>query len=185
MAELFVTEPLTFWISLGILVLQLSMAWALRDAEWYAILPAAYIIGGTANHSLQLAVHELSHDLCWSGPHKDTLNRLTAIMANLPTGFPSGQTFKPYHMDHHQYQGVDGVDTDIPHAIELNWVTNTFMKVMWIFGQSRNRLTDGDGACARFELVVFICDCIHSAHHIASQQTKHTSQSFETRQTHL
>lgn len=155
MAELFVTEPLTFWISLGILVLQLSMAWALRDAEWYAILPAAYIIGGTANHSLQLAVHELSHDLCWSGPHKDTLNRLTAIMANLPTGFPSGQTFKPYHMDHHQYQGVDGVDTDIPHAIELNWVTNTFMKVMWIFGQSRNRLTDGDGACS------FRPGCVH------------------------
>jgi sphingolipid delta-4 desaturase len=134
-AELFVTEPLTFWISLGILVVQLTLAYLVRNAEWYVLLPLAYIVGGTLNHSLQLAVHELSHDLCWSGPHKDAANRLTAIMANLATGFPSGQTFKPYHMDHHQYQGVDGVDTDIPHAIELNWVTNTVGKVVWILAQ--------------------------------------------------
>lgn len=134
-ATLFVTEPLTFWISLGILGLQLTMAWLLRESEWYILLPCAYIIGGTVNHSLQLAVHELSHDLCWSGPNKDAANRLTAIMANLATCFPSGQTFKPYHMDHHQYQGVDGVDTDIPHAIELNFVTNTVGKILWILAQ--------------------------------------------------
>jgi len=134
-AELFVTEPLTFWISLGILALQLTMAWLMREASWYVLFPCAYIIGGTVNHSLQLAVHELSHDLCWSGRYKDTTNRLTAIMANLATGIPSGQTFKPYHMDHHQYQGVDGVDTDVPHALELHWVTNTFGKILWILAQ--------------------------------------------------
>ena len=107
----------------------------MREAEWWVLLPCAYVIGGTVNHSLQLAVHELSHDLCWAGPNKDAANRLTAIMANLPTCFPSGQTFKPYHMDHHQYQGVDGVDTDIPHAFELYWVTNTIGKILWIAGQ--------------------------------------------------
>lgn len=134
-AELFGTEPLTFWISLGLLVGQLCMAWLMRDADLWVLLVCAYVIGGTANHALQLAVHELSHDLCWSGPNKDITNRLTAIMANFATGFPSGQTFKPYHMDHHQYQGVDGVDTDIPHAIELNLVTNTLAKIVWIIAQ--------------------------------------------------
>lgn len=134
-ADLFVTEPLTFWICLAILALQLTMAWLVRDADWWVLLPCAYVIGGTVNHSLQLAVHELSHDLCWTGPNKDALNRLTAIMANFPTCFPSGQTFKPYHMDHHQYQGVDGVDTDIPHAFELYWVTNTIGKLFWIAAQ--------------------------------------------------
>jgi len=133
--ELFGNEPLTFWISLGILVFQLGMAYAMRDAAWYVMLPLAYVVGGTLNHSLQLAVHELSHDLCWAGQYKDTANRLTAIMANLATGFPSGQTFKPYHMDHHQFQGVDGVDTDIPHAVELNLVTNAVSKVIWILCQ--------------------------------------------------
>jgi sphingolipid delta-4 desaturase len=56
-------------------------------------------------------------------------------MANLATGIPSSQTFKPYHMDHHQFQGVDGIDTDIPHAIECNYVTNTCMKLVWILAQ--------------------------------------------------
>jgi len=134
-ADLFGTEPLTFWISLGILILQLVMAWLMRNAEWYVMLPCAYVIGGTVNHSLQLAVHELSHDLCWSGKYKDTANRLTAIMANLATGIPSSQTFKPYHMDHHQFQGVDGVDTDIPHQVEMNYVTNTVTKLLWILAQ--------------------------------------------------
>lgn len=135
MAQLFVTEPLTFWICLAILALQLSMAYLLRAAEWYILLPCAYVVGGTVNHSLQLAVHELSHDLCWAGPYKNVTNRLTAILANLATCFPSGQTFKPYHMDHHQFQGVDGVDTDIPHAIELNYITNAIGKIVWIFAQ--------------------------------------------------
>jgi sphingolipid delta-4 desaturase len=133
--ELFVTEPLTFWLVLGILAIQVGMAYLLREADWYILLPCAYIIGGTLNHSLQLASHELSHDLCWSGRYKDAANRLTAIIANFATGFPSAQTFKPYHMDHHQYQGVDGIDTDIPHTVELNAVTNTFTKILWIIAQ--------------------------------------------------
>lgn len=134
-AELFVTEPLTFWISLSILLFQIGMAYTLRQADWWVLLLCAYAVGGTLNHSLQLAVHELSHDLCWSGKYKDTFNRLTAIMANLATAVPSAQTFKPYHMDHHQFQGVDGIDTDIPHEIELNYVTNTISKIVWIIGE--------------------------------------------------
>lgn len=160
-AELFTTEPLTFWISLGILILQLCMAWWLREADWYIIFPCMYIIGGTVNHSLQLAVHDLAHDLCWSGPHKDATNRLTAIMANLATCFPSGQTFKPYHMDHHQYQGVDGVDTDIPHAIELDYVTNTATKIIWILGQTQVHTSrQRENAAHRYKLMsldLFCC----------------------------
>lgn len=134
-AELFVTEPLTFWISLGIVLFQVYMAYLMREMDWYILLPLSYVIGGTLNHSLQLAVHELSHDLCWSGRYKDTWNRLSAIMANLATCVPSAQTFKPYHMDHHQFQGVDGVDTDVPHAVEVNYVTNTVTKILWIICQ--------------------------------------------------
>jgi sphingolipid delta-4 desaturase len=134
-AELFTTEPLTFWLTLGIVCFQVSMAWSMRNVEWYTLLACTYIISGTLNHSLQLAIHELSHDLCWSGRYKDAANRLTAIMGNLATCIPSAQTFKPYHMDHHQYQGVDGIDTDIPHAIEVNYVTNTITKILWILAQ--------------------------------------------------
>jgi len=130
--KLFGTEPKTCYITLALLAIQVSMAYALRNSPWYVILPAAYIIGGTINHSLQLAVHELSHNLCW---RSQIANRITAMIANLATGFPSSMSFIRYHMDHHQYQGVDGVDTDIPHALEVNYFSNTFMKVLWIFAQ--------------------------------------------------
>jgi sphingolipid delta-4 desaturase len=35
-------------------------------------------------------------------------------------------------MDHHQFQGVDGIDTDIPTSFEVNWFTNTVKKIVWV-----------------------------------------------------
>lgn len=130
--DLFVTEPLTFWIVLAITIFQIAMSYTLRDSSPLILFICTYVISGTLNHSLQLASHELAHDLCWSGPNKDAYNRLTAIMSNLVTGLPSSQTFKPYHMDHHQYQGVDGIDTDVPHPLEVKYVNNAITKTLWI-----------------------------------------------------
>uniref|UniRef100_A0A7S3NLF9 Fatty acid desaturase domain-containing protein n=2 Tax=Aureoumbra lagunensis TaxID=44058 RepID=A0A7S3NLF9_9STRA len=46
-------------------------------------------------------------------------NKLYSILvANLPIGIPYAASFKPYHMDHHKYQGVKGVDTDLPTELE-------------------------------------------------------------------
>jgi sphingolipid delta-4 desaturase len=127
--SLFVKEPRTFWMTLSLVCIQLTLAYKLQDASYWLILPLAYVIGGTINHSLQLAVHELSHNLCWES---QIANKFTAMLANIPTGFPSCITFQRYHMDHHQYQGVDGIDTDIPHWFEVNYFTNTIAKALWI-----------------------------------------------------
>jgi len=127
--ELFVKEPKTFFIVLGELIAQVAMAYALREADWWVIIVVAYCFGAVINHSLQLAAHELSHNLCWDSI---VANKLTAIMCNFATGFPSAITFQRYHMDHHQYQGVDGVDTDIPTPWEAHYVTNLVAKVIWI-----------------------------------------------------
>lgn len=130
--SLFVTEPLTFVVVSLIVAIQLSMAYALRDASWPILLVCAYVVGGTLNHSLQLAAHELSHNLCWTWA---TGNKLTAMYANFVTGIPSAITFQRYHMDHHTYQGVDGLDTDIPTQWEVNYFTNCALKVGWLFAQ--------------------------------------------------
>ena len=55
-------------------------------------------MGATANHSLFLAIHELSHNL---GSKYTLENKLLAMLANLPICVPYCVTFRPYHMEHH------------------------------------------------------------------------------------
>jgi len=130
--DLFTTEPKTFLIVAAIFVSQTAIAYWLRDASWGLLLTVAYLYGGTVNHSLQLAVHELSHNLCWK---TQVYNKWTAFFANLVTGFPSSITFQRYHMEHHQWQGVDGIDTDIPTDFEVQFFDRAWKKVVWLFLQ--------------------------------------------------
>jgi len=130
--SLFVKEKKTFWMVAACVVTQLLIGIALKDSSWYLVLPLSYIIGGTINHALQLASHELSHNLCFDTP---VYNKLLAIMSNIPTCMPSAISFQRYHMDHHQYQGVDGIATDIPCALEINYFTSCLLKTVWLFLQ--------------------------------------------------
>jgi sphingolipid delta-4 desaturase len=130
--DLFAVEPLTFPIVVALLLIQLWMARWANTASWTALLIAAYVVGGTINHTLQLAVHELSHNLCFATPEA---NRLLAILANLPTTMPSAVMFQKYHMEHHLFQGVDGVDTDVPSMSEVRVFTNSLAKVLWLILQ--------------------------------------------------
>lgn len=130
--KLFGPEPRTFWIVAAIFLSQTLIAYWMRDASWGILLLVAYAYGGTVNHSLQLAVHELSHNLCWEN---QLANKWTAFFANLVTGFPSSITFQRYHMEHHTFQGVDGVDTDVPTEFEIKFFDCTWKKVVWLFLQ--------------------------------------------------
>jgi len=125
-------EPRTFPICLGIFALQMGAAYYCQNAPWYVFLFLAYAFGGTLNHTLQLAVHELSHNLCF---HSGMANKLFAIFCNFPTALPSAIMFQKYHMDHHAYQGVDGVDTDIPSLPEVRFFDNRIKKAVWLFCQ--------------------------------------------------
>ena len=127
--ELFGTDVRTFPIVLLIFTTQCLLAYAVSSLPWLPLFLLAWAVGGTLNHSLQLAVHELSHNLCFASP---LLNRLAAIFANLATGFPSSVSFTKYHMDHHQWQGVDGVDTDIPTTAEVHVFVNALLKLAWL-----------------------------------------------------
>lgn len=126
---LIVKEPLTFVIVSFILFTQVLLAYELREASWGWIVFFAYVYGGTVNHTQQLAAHEISHNLCFEA---GWANRAVGILANLSTGIPSASTFLRYHMEHHQFQGVDGVDTDVPTKWEVRVFTNAFMKFIWL-----------------------------------------------------
>ncbi|KAH8428779.1 sphingolipid delta(4)-desaturase family protein [Aspergillus melleus] len=110
-------EPLTKYVVLGVVSLQICCAYLLRDTSIlsWKFLATAYIIGATANQNLFLAIHEISHNLAFRSP---LANRLLAIFANLPIGVPYSAAFRPYHLTHHKSLGVTGLDTDLPTAVE-------------------------------------------------------------------
>ena len=86
-------EPLTKYLVLLVVSIQLFTAYTLRHTSptsWRFVL-LSYVIGGTANQNLFLAIHEITHNLALRGMKK---NRLLAIFANLPIGLPYAMLFK-------------------------------------------------------------------------------------------
>jgi sphingolipid delta-4 desaturase len=80
---------------------QIIIAILLREASWLKLFFFAYVIGGTINHTLSLALHELTHNLAF-GHSRPMSNRLLGFFANLPLGVPASITLKKYHLDHHR-----------------------------------------------------------------------------------
>ena len=86
-------EPLTKYIVLFVVLLQISLAVLLRQTPplSFTFIFCAYVIGGTANQNIFLAIHEITHNLAFKGI---VPNKLLAIFANLPIGIPYSAAFK-------------------------------------------------------------------------------------------
>jgi sphingolipid delta-4 desaturase len=60
-------------------------------------------------------------------------NRCFSLVANLPIGLPAALTLRHYHLLHHRFQGLEGVDTDLPTAFEGRVFASPVMKAVWLF----------------------------------------------------
>ncbi|KAJ3477787.1 hypothetical protein NLG97_g8744 [Lecanicillium saksenae] len=122
--------------TVGIFLLEFSLFIPLAYISTYAIHKgfsqafAYHLIpimnAGSVN--LFLAIHEISHNLAFKNA---TANRLLAIFANLPIGIPYSASFRPYHLTHHKSLGVDGLDTDLPTALEAFFLDSIFGKAFF------------------------------------------------------
>ncbi|CAK0890188.1 unnamed protein product, partial [Prorocentrum cordatum] len=56
---------------------------------------------------------------------------LFSMLANLPIGIPYCVPFRGYHLEHHKYQGIDGIDTDIPSNLEARFIRGPITKTIW------------------------------------------------------
>ncbi|CAG5129695.1 unnamed protein product [Candidula unifasciata] len=117
-----------------LVILQLLICYAIKDQTWPTIFIFAYVCGGTINHSLTLAVHEIAHNLAF-GYSQPLANRLFGFFANLPIAVPMSISFKKYHLDHHRYQGDSEKDVDIPSGLETKLFNRTFYKFIWVLLQ--------------------------------------------------
>ncbi|KAK6633698.1 hypothetical protein RUM44_004305 [Polyplax serrata] len=132
--KLFGYDPKFKWVVLTMISIQVVLMHLMRDQSWPIILLTAYCLGGVINHSLMLAIHEISHNLAF-GHARPMANRIFGMFTNLVIGIPISVTFKIYHLEHHRYQGDEKLDTDIPTYLEAKLFCTTFGKFVWLFLQ--------------------------------------------------
>ena len=134
MKKLMGHDPNLKYIVTAMVLVQFLMIYLISEASWLSVFILAYCIGGTINHSMSLAIHEIAHNLAF-GHSKPLHNRALGVFANLPLGVPLSISFKKYHLEHHRYQGDVTRDVDIPSVIEGKLFTNTFLKLVWVILQ--------------------------------------------------
>jgi sphingolipid delta-4 desaturase len=132
-AELFGhdSRPIPFVIAL--ILSQLFLAYMTKYMNWTVFFLTAWIYGGAASHALSLMTHEISHNLLFK---EKKYNDYLGILCNVGMGLPSSTTFKRYHMEHHQFQGNEGIDVDIPTAEEGKFFTTPARKLLFLLMQS-------------------------------------------------
>lgn len=86
-------SSLTKYVVFLVVSVQFATAIFLRNTNPFSLIyiTIAYVIGGTLNHNLFLAIHEITHNLAFPGIRA---NKALAIFANLPIGIPYAATFK-------------------------------------------------------------------------------------------
>ncbi|XP_037687825.1 sphingolipid delta(4)-desaturase/C4-monooxygenase DES2 isoform X2 [Choloepus didactylus] len=124
-------DPGLKWRVLALVLLQLGACYVVRGLAWRWLLFWAYVLGGCVNHSLTLAIHDISHNTAF-GSARAAHNRWFAVFANLPVGLPYAASFKKYHVDHHRYLGGDGLDVDVPSRFEGWFFCTPARKLLWL-----------------------------------------------------
>jgi sphingolipid delta-4 desaturase len=131
--ELMVRNPYTALIALGVVVLQTGIAFfmgKLGFGYWWLSLLLAYCIGAFANHANYVIIHDATHNLILRSA---TLNKMIAILADLPNVLPGAMGFRVYHLKHHSHQGDYEHDADLANHWEARLVGNKwYRKAVWL-----------------------------------------------------
>ncbi|KAH3802898.1 sphingolipid delta(4)-desaturase DES1-like [Dreissena polymorpha] len=110
---------------------QMLMCYLLMEASWPTVFVLAYVVGGTLNHSLGSAIHEIGHNLAFGHGHP-VKNRLLSLLCNVPIIAPMAISYKKYHADHHRYLGHETQDVDIPTRLESYLFRHPITKIIWL-----------------------------------------------------
>ena len=122
--------PATAALCVGVVALQVAVAWWLRDGPWWLVLAVAWLGGAIADHALWVVIHEAAHNLVFRPPWA---NAVVALVANLPILFPGAIAFRRYHLLHHAWQGDLDVDADLPSDLEVKLVGRSSLgKALWL-----------------------------------------------------
>lgn len=124
-------DPHLKWIVSAMVIFQIISCYYIGQLSLKWILILGYCLGGVINHSLTLAIHDISHNVVF-GNYYPFANRLFGMWANLPLGIPMSVSFKKYHVEHHRYLSTDFYDTDLPTEFEAKFFRNIPLKLVWL-----------------------------------------------------
>lgn len=123
-------NPMTIFAILGLVGGMIGLSYLVKDSAWWVVFLVAYCVGAFFNHALFVMIHECSHHLLFKNK---ALNRLAAIVSNMPHVFPSAISFERYHIKHHSFQGVHELDADLPDFWEAKLFNNSVLgKAFWL-----------------------------------------------------
>jgi sphingolipid delta-4 desaturase len=116
--------------ALGLVVVQMTAAWAVGGLHWLWIPVAAYLFGAFANHALYVLIHECTHNLVFRRP---AWNNLLGIWCDFALAMPGAMAFRKYHLMHHQFLGHVDDDPDVVSETEARLVGNAaWRKAAWV-----------------------------------------------------
>lgn len=131
--QLFGRNPYTALIMVGVLVLQTGIAYGMGQlgwSYWWLSLVIAYAVGAFANHCMYVIIHDSVHNMVFMSK---PLNKIVAIMADMPNLFPAAMGFNVYHLKHHAHQGDYEYDADIANRWEAKLIGNKWYgKAFWM-----------------------------------------------------
>ena len=127
--ELYGHEPMTKYIGIFLVIFQLILSTNYQSFNIYYQIIILYFISASISQALFLINHEISHNLVFK---KYKHNVYFGIFVNIPALFPYSVKFREYHLDHHNYMGQVGLDTDIPTVFESLMLSTTIGRILWL-----------------------------------------------------
>jgi sphingolipid delta-4 desaturase len=131
--DLMVRNPWTAAIALSIVLGQSAIAFGMGRlgwSYWWLSFLLAYAVGAFANHANYVIIHDATHNLIFANK---SLNKLLAIIADLPNLNPGAMGFRVYHLKHHSHQGDYDWDADLANHWEARLVGNKwYRKLIWL-----------------------------------------------------
>ncbi|KAI9225676.1 MAG: fatty acid desaturase-domain-containing protein [Piptocephalis tieghemiana] len=132
--KLYGYDPTSVYVAFAGVGAQLGLAYCFGHVwtdTWIWMLVVAYAVGGTITSIFGVLLHECTHNLVAKSP---LVNKLVGLLCNVGIPVPISASFRRYHLEHHTYQGVEGMDPDLPLAWELRLIRgNALLKLVWLF----------------------------------------------------
>ncbi|RHZ48681.1 hypothetical protein Glove_543g67 [Diversispora epigaea] len=123
------TIPITILAASAQIIASYIFGKILIDWNWTMVI-FSYIVGGSLTQVYGVIIHEAAHSL--AAPTRFQ-NRIIGLLANTALPFPIAMSFRRYHLEHHAFQGVVGLDPDLPLEWEKKLVRgNSLFKFLWL-----------------------------------------------------